>query len=246
MAIKEGDFIRISFTGKFDDEVFDTTDAGVAKEEGTFDPQKDYAPLTIRVGAGHVLEGLDEALPGMEVGEEGEVEIPPEKGYGPRDESLVRSTNIKNFSEKPQVGTKIQIEGREGIVTNIVGNRVVLDFNHPLAGRTLYYTFRVEDRVEGTEEQAKALIKLFSGREMDVELDEGTLTINLPPGISYDRRWQMGRGMAVHQIFEFLDDVETVVQKEVFRRQKKPGSEAEEEPEPVVEAESEPEEASGE
>ncbi|MDT8358518.1 MAG: FKBP-type peptidyl-prolyl cis-trans isomerase [Methanomicrobiaceae archaeon] len=246
MAIKEGDFIRISFTGKFDDEVFDTTDAEVAKEEGTFDSQKDYAPLTIRVGAGHVLEGLDDALSGMEVGEEGEVEIPPEKGYGPRDESLVRSTSIKNFSEKPQVGTRIQVEGKEGIVTNIVGNRVVLDFNHPLAGRTLHYTFRIEDEVEGTEDQAKALIKLFSGREMDVEIDDGTLTINLPPGISYDRRWQMGRGMAVHQIFEFLDDVETVVQKEIFRRQKTPEAEAGEEPEPVVEAESEPEEASEE
>jgi FKBP-type peptidyl-prolyl cis-trans isomerase SlyD len=246
MTIKEGDFIRISFTGKYDDEVFDTTDAELAKEEGIFDAQKNYAPLTIRVGAGHVLEGLDEALPGMEVGEDSEVEIPPEKGYGLRDESLVRSTSIKNFTEKPQVGTRIQIEGREGIVTNIVGNRVVLDFNHPLAGKTLHYTFRIEDTVEDAAEQAKALIQLFSGREMDVEIDDGTLTINLPPGVSYDRRWQMGRGMAVHQIFEFLDDVETVIQKEVFRRQKRREAEAEEEPEPVIEAESEPEEASEE
>lgn len=221
MAIEKGDFILLNYTGTVEDDIFDTTDAEKAKEEGIFDAQKSYEPICIRVGSMHVIPGLDEAVIGKEIGDEGEVEILPEKGYGPRDESLVRSTSVKEFNEKPTVGTRVQSEGREGVVVNIVGKRAVIDFNHPLAGKTLNYTFRVEGVVEDTIGRAAALIKLFSGRDMDLMFEDGILTINLPPGISYDRKWLMGRGMIVHQIFEYLDEVEEVIQKESFKRPKK-------------------------
>lgn len=246
MAIKEGDFIRLNFTGVVDGELFDTTDEERAKEEGIYDPAKSYEPITIRVGANHVIPGLDEALVGREPGEEGEVEIPPEKAYGPRDEKLIQSTAVKNFQDKPTIGTRVQFEGREGVVVNIIGKRAVIDFNHPLAGKTLTYTFTVEECVEGTVDRAKALIKLFSGRDMDVELDNAVLTINLPPGINYDRRWLMGRGMTVHQIFEYLDDVDEIIQRETFKRPKKkepeePGEEREV-PSPAEDISEKPEE----
>jgi FKBP-type peptidyl-prolyl cis-trans isomerase SlyD len=222
MAIKAGDFIRLTYTGTVDGDVFDTTDAEKASEEGIFNAEKAYGPIVIRVGSMHVIPGLDEVLAGKEIGEEGEVEIAPEKAYGPVDQSLIRSAPVKEFSDKPTVGTRVQSEGREGVVINVVGKRALIDFNHPFAGKTLNYTYRIEGVVEDTEEKAMALIKLFSGRDMEVELDNGILTVNLPPGIDYDRRWLMGRGMIVHQIFEFLDEINEVVQKAVFKRPAQP------------------------
>jgi FKBP-type peptidyl-prolyl cis-trans isomerase SlyD len=239
MTVQEGDFVKISYTGLVDDEVFDTTDEEKAKESGIYSPQKPYQPIVVRVGSMHVIAGLDEALVGKEIGDEGEIEIPAEKAYGPRDENLVRSAPVKEFQEKPTVGTRVSSEGREGVVVNVIGKRAVIDFNHPLAGKTLQYTFKIEDSIDDTVEQAKALINLFSGRDMEVDLTDGVLTIMLPAGISYDRRWVMGRGMAVHQIFEYLDDVNEVILKEVFTRPAKP----EEAAGPVEEAVEEPEEA---
>lgn len=231
MTVQEGDFVKISYTGMVDEEIFDTTVEEKAKEGGIYNPQKTYDPIVVRVGSMHVIAGLDEALAGKEIGDEGEVEIPADKAYGPRDEALVRSAPVKGFEEKPTVGTRVSSEGREGVVVNIIGKRAVIDFNHPLAGKTLHYTFKIEGSVEDTADRVKALIALFSGRDMDVEIEGGVLTIMLPPGISYDRRWMMGRGMTVHQIFEYIDDVNEIVLKEVFKRPAKP----EEAPEPVEE-----------
>lgn len=248
MAINEGDFVQISYTGRVDGDIFDTTEEENAKEEGTFDESKSYGPITIRVGSMHIIPGLDEALIGKEIGEECEVEIPAEKAYGPHDESLVRSAPVKEFREKPTLGTRVSSEGREGVVVNIVGKRTVVDFNHPLAGKDLHYTFRIGGVVEGSEEKAKALIKLFSGRDMDLTLEDGFLTIELPAGINYDRRWMPGRGMIVHQIFEFIDDVNEIVMKETFKRPEKFDEIVEAVEEPAAEAEEKAaeEETSGE
>jgi FKBP-type peptidyl-prolyl cis-trans isomerase SlyD len=236
MTVQEGDFVKISYTGLVDEEIFDTTVEEKAREAGIYNPEKPYEAIVVRVGSMHVIAGLDEALVGREIGDEGEIEISPEKAYGPRDEDLVRSAPVKEFQEKPTVGTRVSSEGREGVVVNVIGKRAVIDFNHPLAGKSLQYTFKIEEAVEETTDKVKALIKLFSGRDMDVELADGVLTVLLPPGISYDRRWMMGRGMTVHQIFEYIDEVNEVILKEVFTRPAKPE-------EAVEEAPAEPEEA---
>ena len=104
MAVNEGSFIKLRFTGLSEGVVFDTTEEEKAKEAGSVNPQKEYKPIVVCLGGMHIIPGLDEALIGKEVGEKGTVEIPPEKAYGPWDESQVRSAPAKNFAEKPQVG----------------------------------------------------------------------------------------------------------------------------------------------
>ena len=68
-------------------------------------------------------------------------------------------------------------------------------------------------------------------KDFEMELNNGTLTIVLPPGITYDQRWMMGKGMATFQIFDTIDGIEEIVMKETF---KKPAKDAE--TAPVVEA----------
>ncbi|MEA2035262.1 MAG: peptidylprolyl isomerase [Euryarchaeota archaeon] len=237
MDIKKGDFIRLNYTGTVDGDIFDTTSEETAREKGIWKQGRSYEPITIRVGGMHVISGLDEDLIGKETGQEYEIEVAPDKAYGPHDESLMKSTSTKDFREKPSVGTRVSFEDREGVVVNIIGKRVLIDFNHPLAGQTLNYKYTIDGVIETTEEKAQAILKLFSGKVMDVEFADGVLTVILPPGITYDKQWMMGKGMSVHQIFEYIDDVKEVVLKDSFKRPDKPTEAEEEIVEEIVEAE---------
>jgi FKBP-type peptidyl-prolyl cis-trans isomerase SlyD len=221
MAVQEGSFVRLSYTGKIGDRVFDTTDEGVAKEAGIHNPQAVYGPIVVRVGNKHVVAGLDEALAGKEAGEEGTVEVPPEKAFGPHDDARTESVSLAKFDKRPEIGQSVEIENREGTVVNIIGRRAVVDFNHPLAGKTANYTFRIEELVESQPDQINGLIHLYIQRSMEVSVEDGVVTIELPPAIMYDRRWLLWRSRVVQEIFEFYPEIGEIVLRESFKRQVK-------------------------
>jgi FKBP-type peptidyl-prolyl cis-trans isomerase SlyD len=222
MPIEKGDFITLSYTGSVAGAIFDTTDEEAAKDAGVHSPGALYGPVTIRVGSQHVILGLDEALDGREIGDEGEIDIPPEKAFGPREKERIEAFNKNSFSEKPKVGVSLKVPDKgEGTVIDVIGNRVLIDFNHPLAGKELHYWFRIEKAVDDVEEKVKGLIRLFAGRDMEVGFSDGVVTITLPPGINYDRRWVLWRSRIVHEALEFIPEITEVSLVETFRRQDK-------------------------
>jgi len=221
MPVQERSFIRLSYTGKIGEKVFDTTDEAVAKEAGIHNPDAVYGPILVRVGNRHVVIGLDDALVGKESGEEGTVEVPPEKAFGLHDDTRTESVSVAKFDKKPGIGTTVEVENREGTVVNIVGRRVVVDFNHPLAGKSATYWFRVEEIVESRPEQIRGIIQLYTQRSMEVSVEDGVVTIHLPPAIMYDRRWLLWRSRIIQEIFEFYPEVGEIVLLESFKRQEK-------------------------
>jgi FKBP-type peptidyl-prolyl cis-trans isomerase SlyD len=227
MTVKEGSFVRLSYTGKIGERVFDTTDEAVAKEAGIHNPQAVYGPVLVRVGNRHVVIGLDDALVGKEAGDEGSVEVPPEKAFGIHDDTRMESVSLAKFEEKPQIGATVEVDNREGTVANIIGRRAVVDFNHPLAGKTATYWFRVEGIVESQPEQIQGLIQLYTQRSMEVTVEGGVITIHLPPAIMYDRRWLLWRSRVVQEIFEFYPEIEEIVLRESFKRPAKAEGSAE-------------------
>lgn len=230
MAIQKGDFIRLSYTGSVDGRVFDTTDEEVAKDAGIYNPEASYGPVTIRVGSHHVIMGLDEAVAGKESGDAGEVEIPPDKAFGAHDPAHVEAFNKNSFKEKPKKGMSLKVPDKgEGTVIDVIGNRVLIDFNHPLAGKTLTYSYSIDGTVEDEVEQMKGLIRLYAGRDMDVTLSSGTLTIQLPPGINYDRRWLLWRSRVIHEGFEHIPSIGEITLVETFTRPEKAETDVSEE-----------------
>jgi FKBP-type peptidyl-prolyl cis-trans isomerase SlyD len=222
MAIKEGDFIRLSYTGRVGDNVFDTTYEDEAKKAGIFNDNAVYGPVTICIGQKHVILGLDEELAGKKIGTEGTVTVAPEKAFGERDPKRIQSFPKNQFKEKPVRGMQVRLgEQGEGTVVDIIGNKVIVDFNAPLAGQTLTYTYKIEEAVKEPVDKIKGLVKLYSGRDMDVALDSGKATITLPPGIIYDRRWLLWRGRIIHEAFEFCDGVSEIVLLESFTKPEK-------------------------
>ncbi len=83
IKVQKGDTVGVHYIGRFQGgKVFDTSMAKEAQRTGIYTPSRDYKPLQVKVGAGQVIAGFEEALLGMKVNEEKEVVIPPAKAYG--------------------------------------------------------------------------------------------------------------------------------------------------------------------
>jgi len=181
MPIQEGDFITLSYTGSIAGIIFDTTDEEVARNNGMHNPEALYGPVMVRVGSHHVILGLDEALVGKEVGLKGEIDVPPDKAFGPHDPQRVEAFNKNAFKEKVKVGMHLKVEEKgEGTVVDVIGNRVLLDFNHPFAGKEIHYEYTIESEVTEIQEKVNGLIRLYAGRDMETAFADGVLTITLP------------------------------------------------------------------
>jgi FKBP-type peptidyl-prolyl cis-trans isomerase SlyD len=219
MAIKEGDFIRLSYTGKVGDNVFDTTSEDEAKGAGIHSQNAIYGPVTICVGQKHVILGLDEDLVGKKIGAESTVTVTPEKAFGERDPKRVQSFPKNQFKEKPVRGMQVKIEEQgEGTVVDVIGNKVIVDFNAALAGATLTYSYKIEEKVSEPVEQLKGLIRLYAGKDMEVAMDGDKATVTLPPGINYDRRWMLWRGRILHEGFELVKGIGEIILVETYRK----------------------------
>ena len=222
MVIKDGDFIKLSYSGSVNENIFDTTDAAEAKTAGIHSPNAIYGPVTICVGQKHVILGLDEELVGKDIGDSGDIVVTPEKAFGDRDPKRIQSFPKNQFKEKPVRGLSVKMdEMGEGTVVDVIGSKVIVDFNPALAGQTLAYHYTIEEEVADPLEQLKGLVRLYAGREMEVVFEEGKATITLPPGINYDRRWLLWRGRIIHEGFELIADISEITLVETFRRPEK-------------------------
>jgi FKBP-type peptidyl-prolyl cis-trans isomerase 2 len=105
--------------------------------------------MELTVGEGRVIPGFEEALTGMEPGDEKTVTIPAEQAYGPRRPDLMISMDRTEFPEhiEPKVGQELQVRKNDGEVAvvkvaDVSDRQVTIDANHPLAGEDL--TFDLE------------------------------------------------------------------------------------------------------
>lgn len=222
MAIKDGDFIRLSYTGKVGDNVFDTTDEDEAKKAGIHSGSASYGPVTICVGQKHVILGLDEELAGKKAGAKGTVTVEPDKAFGQRDPKRIKSFPKNQFKEKPVRGMPVRLEEEgEGTVVDVIGSKVIVDFNAPLAGQTLTYDYTIEDIVKDPLDQLRGLVRLYAGKDMEIVLEAEKATVTLPPGINYDRRWLLWRGRIIHEAFELIQGIAEIVLVETFKKPEK-------------------------
>jgi peptidylprolyl isomerase len=133
---KKGDKVNVHYTGTLaDGSVFDSSDGA--------------EPLSFVLGSGQVIEGFDEAVCGMKVGESKTVHIPVEKAYGQRNEEMVIQAPIDQVPAdlNPELGMRLEMGGANGevlrvVVVEIADTHITLDANPPLAGKDL--TFALE------------------------------------------------------------------------------------------------------
>lgn len=134
---KQGDTVRVHYTGKLDDDsVFDSS---YERDE----------PLEFTVGSQQVIPGFDEAVVGMEPGDTKQVRLEPDEAYGEHQDDHVVEVEKERLPDDvdAEVGLRLQLQHEDGetipvTLTEVSGETVTLDANHPLAGEAL--TFEIE------------------------------------------------------------------------------------------------------
>ena len=232
--------------------LFDTTHDEVAKKEGKFEEKKVYIESPVVVGKGRLFEGLDAALIGAKIGERKEVVIPAEKGAGVRDPRLVELKTEREFLRQeidPEVGMEVSISGKRGIVTAVSAGRVRVDFNNPLAGKTLKYIVTPVRKAKTPEERVRAVIEMDYGlgEQFKIHLKDGASEIQLPDVCKTDEKWFVSKFRVVADLRE-LTELKTIrfveeYEKKETKPEAAPPAEAEAakaDAEPVTPAETKP------
>jgi FKBP-type peptidyl-prolyl cis-trans isomerase SlyD len=205
MTVKNGDFIRIDYKESVGGEIISATDKEVAKSKGIYDEEQQYGPRLIVVGAGLLVPGFEEDLVGKEIGYSGQLEVLPEKGFGQHDPKKVELVPITRFKEeKPFVGMRVGIEGKFGVVSRIIGRKVSVDFNHPLADKTIVYDYQILEGIEDQQEKLKALVKTFAKIDIETKIEDDVAIIDVPWEMSYYKEWFMIRRGLADMILQHL------------------------------------------
>jgi peptidylprolyl isomerase len=227
MPVKNGDFVLIDYVMRVKEtgELSDTTVEDAARQDGTYKEDAVYEPMLVVVGEGWVLKGLDDALVGLTVGQEAQVELPPDQHVGPRDPGKIRMVPMRRLRKQnitPYPGAQIEIEGRAAVIRAVGAGRVQVDFNPPLAGKTLVYDLTVKTVLRGRPTKAHALLHrripvvpvdkfatTFRGARATIEVPEEARYIE---GLAFAKR-----GIAA-DFHRFFPKIATVLFTEPFQR----------------------------
>ena len=222
MAVNNGDFVRVNFTGKIKetDDVFDTTYDEIAQEAGIFEGNKNYKAIPIVLGGNHLLPAIEEAIIGLEEGETKHVEVDCDNAFGPRDPKMIQLVPMREFKKQgmtPVPGMRIQSEGSTGKILTVNGGRVKVDFNHELAGKDLIYDVEVTEIIDDEEEKIKSMIELhYANPNVDIDKTEinivdGVANIKLDELSKFDQQSYMDVTLARFKIAKDIwDNIEEI------------------------------------
>ncbi len=145
MTVKQNAVVAIHYT--------------VRDEDGVqLDSSEGREPLTYLHGAHNIIPGLESALEGKQVGDQLQVSIAPGDAYGEHQDHLVEAVPLEAFSgQQVEVGMRFQAQTDKGplsvVITQIEGDQVTVDGNHPLAGKSLSFDVTVDSIRDATEEE---------------------------------------------------------------------------------------------
>ncbi|MCF2139182.1 MAG: peptidylprolyl isomerase [Candidatus Lokiarchaeota archaeon] len=144
MPIENGDTVKVEYKGFFDDgEVFDSTERNGGK------------PLEFTVGSHQVIPGFENSVIGKEINQEFEIRLEPKEAYGEYHPEAVQVVSAKEFPPEiePKVGMMLQVQQKHEDhehtipvwIKKVENEEVTLDFNHPMAGKTLNFKITVKE-----------------------------------------------------------------------------------------------------
>jgi FKBP-type peptidyl-prolyl cis-trans isomerase 2 len=116
------------------------------------DSSEGREPLSFEFGQEQIVPGLERGMAGMGKGEQREIRVEAEEGYGPRRTEAIQELPLDRFPEgiTPELGMRLSVRGPQGeevpfVITGLTDLHATLDFNHPLAGEALIFSITVTD-----------------------------------------------------------------------------------------------------
>lgn len=138
MTVNENSTVKVHYTGRLNDNTI-------------FDSSVNREPLSAELGKGLLIPGFEQGLQGMKVGEKKTITIPASEAYGVSNPDMTQEVEKQYVPEGVQVGQQLTAQGPQGpimvTVLEVKESTVVLDANHPLAGKDLIFDLEVVDVV---------------------------------------------------------------------------------------------------
>jgi FKBP-type peptidyl-prolyl cis-trans isomerase 2 len=147
---KTGDNVTVDYIEMYENgTILDTSNATLAQQAGIYDDYNSYEPIQFIIGEGSVIPGFENAIIGMKAGETKNITISPADGYGAYDPTYIEPVNMSDLIEAnitPYVNQtlntlygQVRVDHIEANETDYNSSLVYIDFNHPLAGKTLHF-----------------------------------------------------------------------------------------------------------
>lgn len=218
MPFEKGSLVLANFTARVKEtgEGIDATIEEDAKKLGIYDATRKYEPRLVAVGDSWVLQGVDEVLLTVDVGQKITIDVSPEKAFGIRASSKVRLIPIRRFGDKAEqlsLGAEVELDGRLGIVKLMGSGRVQIDFNHRYAGKVIQYDIEVVKALDDDQEKIKALLL----RRVPIEADKlqstfenGVITLKLPSETYLVEGIQIIKRAIANDLFKYINGAEKV------------------------------------
>ncbi len=225
MAFEDGDFLEIEFSewNASDNRLVSTTDESKAKEAGIYSKDASYGPALVVLGSSGAIKGLDRELRGMSAGETKKFTFAPADAFGERDEGLVRVMPLSAFRAReiePYVGLRVDIDGTSAIVKSVNSGRVVVDGNHPYAGKSIVYEVRIARNITDDKEKIDALGRSYGAEPTGTEVKGGMAEMSFDDSVRKDTDYFINKAGVIASVFANLKGIDRVVVREEYARPK--------------------------
>jgi peptidylprolyl isomerase len=226
VPFRKGDFLLIEYTAKVKEtgEVFDTTQEDVAREKGLHKEGEIYEPKLNVIGERWLLEALDDSLLSLSLSKLQKIEIPPNKAFGLRDPGKLKMVSQRRLRERgitPKMGVRIEYDKKPATIRTVGAGRVTLDFNPPLAGKTLLYEIKAKKKLRTNREKIAALLhRRMPSTELSkftLTIQENIVSIHIPEEAFYVTGIQLAKRGVAADIQHFFPRIKTVEFVESFR-----------------------------
>jgi peptidylprolyl isomerase len=242
--VEKGDFVLVKITGKSQrGTIFRVSSEEDAKKAGIYDEQKAkqsyYTPEFVIVGkSGFLNEGLTEFLENLNYFEKKSVRIPPTKAFGRRDPKKIERIGITKFrklndGKNPEYGQEFMKKGtgQRGVVTNISQGKVIVDYNHPLAGQSIDYNLEVIDKIEKFDEKIEYFMiskgipkENINEFQVKYNKEDKSIEITIPKMFLFQNLTYIKFGLAMDLQTHMADEVEDVKFIEIYEKMPVPDS----------------------
>jgi len=235
--VENGDFILLKITGRTQQgDIFRVSSEADARKAGIYNEEKAqqgyYTPEFVVVGKpGFINEGLTEAVKEMKYFEKKSIRVPPTKAFGKREPGKIERISIGKFTKlnegkNPEIGKEYRNKkGQSGVITNIVQGRVIIDYNHPLAGHSIDYNLEIIDKIEEFDEKIKYFMTSkgipknnVSEFKINYIKEDKTIEITIPKMFLFQNLTYVKFGLAMDLQTNMADEIEDVKFIEIYEK----------------------------
>ena len=225
--MNDGDFIELSFEMRAgqDKKLISTSKEDLAKKEDIFDDKKKYKNAVIVIGTEGLFKEINDSFKEAEIGKEYEVTVPAKDAYGMRDNKNIKVVPMREFQRNkinPEIGKEVNINNKSGKIISVTPGRVLIDYNHELAGKDLYYKYQVVKIIDDIKDKVNAIIDMdyTDSEEFTVNIENDLISIQIPENAKFDVNWIDSKFKIANDIRKYIPDKDVEI-KELYKREDK-------------------------